>query len=169
MGNLSLVYVHSTFTRFFINSLTFSLGPVAQYHENSRYYSAVRPSPNKEVDAALPHITVELPVFKESLEQTMSDPSNIRSFDGRIELADTCPSVLPRCSPLRKLCRPMPGKAALLLFLCMMMGCSSSARRSEKRVLRSIRITILAGLHARSMTARLAASNVPAGSKKRQT
>lgn len=47
------------------------MGPVAQYHENSRYYSAVKPVPNKEVDQALPHITVEMPVYKESLEQTM--------------------------------------------------------------------------------------------------
>ncbi|OJA18960.1 hypothetical protein AZE42_06040 [Rhizopogon vesiculosus] len=55
-----------------VGNLSLVLGPVAQYHENSRYYSAVRPSPNKEVDAALPHITVELPVFKESLEQTIA-------------------------------------------------------------------------------------------------
>jgi hypothetical protein len=48
-----------------------SLGPVAQYHENSKYYSAVKPAQNKEVDAHLPHITVEMPVYKESLEQTM--------------------------------------------------------------------------------------------------
>ncbi|KAG2155256.1 glycosyl transferase family group 2-domain-containing protein [Suillus bovinus] len=30
------------------------------------------PKPNKEVDAALPHITIELPVFKESLEHTIA-------------------------------------------------------------------------------------------------
>ncbi|KAF8488446.1 glycosyl transferase family group 2-domain-containing protein [Russula emetica] len=30
---------------------TRSLGPVAQYHENSKYYSAVKPAANKEVDA----------------------------------------------------------------------------------------------------------------------
>jgi hypothetical protein len=55
-----------------VGNLTLVLGPVAQYHENSRYYSAVPPSPNKEVDSALPHITVELPVFKESLEHTIA-------------------------------------------------------------------------------------------------
>ena len=48
-----------------------SLGPVARYHENSKYYSAVKPAANKEVDAHLPHITIELPVYKESLVQTM--------------------------------------------------------------------------------------------------
>jgi hypothetical protein len=47
------------------------IGPVAQYHENSRYYSAVPSPPNKEVDLALPHITVEMPVYKESLSETM--------------------------------------------------------------------------------------------------
>jgi hypothetical protein len=31
----------------------------------------VRPEPNSEADAALPHITIELPVYKESLDQTM--------------------------------------------------------------------------------------------------
>jgi len=57
-----------------VRSLTFhaSFGPVAQYHENSKYYSAVRPAANKEVDAHLPHITVELPVYKESLKQTIT-------------------------------------------------------------------------------------------------
>jgi cellulose synthase/poly-beta-1,6-N-acetylglucosamine synthase-like glycosyltransferase len=55
-----------------ISSVTFMFGPVAQYHENSRYYSAVRPEPNPEVDNALPHITIELPVYKESLEETIT-------------------------------------------------------------------------------------------------
>ena len=49
----------------------YSIGPVAQYHENSKYYSAVKPAVNKEVDAHLPHVTIELPVYKESLSQTM--------------------------------------------------------------------------------------------------
>jgi len=48
-----------------------SIGPVAQYHENSRYYSAIKPAPNAEVDSQLPHVTIELPVYKESLEETM--------------------------------------------------------------------------------------------------
>jgi hypothetical protein len=49
----------------------FSIGPVAQYYENSRYYSAIKPEADTEVDSALPHVTIELPVYKESLEQTM--------------------------------------------------------------------------------------------------
>ena len=47
------------------------IGPVAQYHQNSKYYSAVKPAPNKSVDANLPHITIEMPVYKESLTETM--------------------------------------------------------------------------------------------------
>ncbi|EGN97385.1 hypothetical protein SERLA73DRAFT_75076 [Serpula lacrymans var. lacrymans S7.3] len=47
-------------------------GPVSQCHENSKYYSANRLVPNKDVDAALPHVTIELPVSKESLEQTIA-------------------------------------------------------------------------------------------------
>lgn len=49
----------------------YSFGPVAQYHQNSKYYSAIRPAPNKLVDFNLPHITVEMPVYKESLKETM--------------------------------------------------------------------------------------------------
>ncbi|TDL23464.1 hypothetical protein BD410DRAFT_857631 [Rickenella mellea] len=55
-----------------ITNLSFALGPVAQYHENSKYYSAIRPSPNKEVDERLPHVTIQMPVYKESLEKTIT-------------------------------------------------------------------------------------------------
>ena len=44
-----------------------SIGPVAQFHENSKYYSAIAPKPNKQVDNNLPHVTVQMPVYKESL------------------------------------------------------------------------------------------------------
>ncbi|KAH9023007.1 glycosyl transferase family group 2-domain-containing protein [Lactarius hengduanensis] len=55
-----------------IGNVSYVFGPVAQYHENSKYYSAIKPAANKEVDAHLPHITVELPVYKESLSHTIS-------------------------------------------------------------------------------------------------
>ncbi|KAJ4476788.1 glycosyl transferase family group 2-domain-containing protein [Lentinula lateritia] len=55
-----------------MSSVTFLFGPVAHYHENSRYYSAVPPEPNPELDSRLPHVTVELPVYKESLEETIA-------------------------------------------------------------------------------------------------
>ncbi|KAF9813569.1 hypothetical protein IEO21_05501 [Rhodonia placenta] len=55
-----------------ITNVSFVLGPVAQYHENSKYYSAVPPAPNKEVDSNLPQITIEMPVYKESLKETIA-------------------------------------------------------------------------------------------------
>ncbi|KAJ7759602.1 glycosyl transferase family group 2-domain-containing protein [Mycena metata] len=57
-----------------INCVSFLVGPVAQYHQNSRYYSAIRPDANPEVDRHLPHVTVELPVYKESLKEVI-EPS----------------------------------------------------------------------------------------------
>lgn len=56
------------------------IGPIAHYFENSRYYSAIPPKANKEVDASLPHITIQMPVYKEGLEAvlcvspSLSDP-----------------------------------------------------------------------------------------------
>ena len=57
-----------------LTRLVNSIGPVAQYHQNSKYYSAVAPAPNKLVDANLPHVTIEMPVYKESLTETMYAP-----------------------------------------------------------------------------------------------
>ncbi|KAK7696513.1 hypothetical protein QCA50_001171 [Cerrena zonata] len=55
-----------------IGNLSMIIGPVAQYHENSKYYSALPPAPNKDVDNRLPHITIELPVYRESLSETIA-------------------------------------------------------------------------------------------------
>ncbi|KAF8589551.1 hypothetical protein K439DRAFT_1332659 [Ramaria rubella] len=55
-----------------VGNISFFIGPVSQYHENSKYYSAVRPAPNRAVDESLPHITIQMPVYKESLEQTIT-------------------------------------------------------------------------------------------------
>lgn len=52
--------------------ISYLVGPVAQFHENSRYYSAIAAKPNAAVDARLPHITVQMPVYKESLEETIA-------------------------------------------------------------------------------------------------
>jgi len=48
------------------------IGPIAQYHANSKYYSAIRPRPNPTVDRALPHITIQMPVYKEGLEAVLA-------------------------------------------------------------------------------------------------
>ncbi|KAL1719962.1 glycosyl transferase family group 2-domain-containing protein [Schizophyllum commune] len=52
--------------------ISYLIGPVAQFHENSRYYSANAPRPNSELDHSLPHITIQMPVYKESLEETIA-------------------------------------------------------------------------------------------------
>lgn len=54
-----------------VTNVIMAVGPVAQYHENSKYYSGVRPKANSEVDRHLPHITIQMPVYKESLRETM--------------------------------------------------------------------------------------------------
>ena len=54
-----------------ITNISYVIGPVAQFHENSKYYSAIAPKPNKRVDNNLPHITIQMPVYKESLKETM--------------------------------------------------------------------------------------------------
>ncbi|KAJ7479671.1 glycosyl transferase family group 2-domain-containing protein [Mycena latifolia] len=52
-----------------ISAISFLVGPVAQYHENSRYYSAIRPEANPEVDSQLPHVTIELPIAERLLAE----------------------------------------------------------------------------------------------------
>ncbi|KAG1725990.1 Chs5p-Arf1p-binding proteins-domain-containing protein [Suillus lakei] len=53
-------------------NITFAVGAIAHYHQNSRYYSAVLPPPNPVVDNALPHITIQMPVYKESLATVLT-------------------------------------------------------------------------------------------------
>lgn len=45
-----------------------AIGPIAHYHSNSKYYSALPPRPNKALDNNLPHVTIQMPVYKESLD-----------------------------------------------------------------------------------------------------
>ncbi|KAI0036400.1 glycosyl transferase family group 2-domain-containing protein [Vararia minispora EC-137] len=55
-----------------VQNVTMAIGPIAHYHSNSKYYSAVKPKPNKQVDVNLPHVTIQMPVFKESLETVLA-------------------------------------------------------------------------------------------------
>ncbi|ESK83191.1 glycosyltransferase family 2 protein [Moniliophthora roreri MCA 2997] len=48
-----------------------AIGPIAHYHENNTYFSSVAPPPNPQVDARLPHITIQMPVYKEGLESVL--------------------------------------------------------------------------------------------------
>lgn len=60
------------FTLQILQNVTFVVGPIAHYHQNSRYYSAVPPLPNPAVDNSLPHITIQMPVYKESLATVLA-------------------------------------------------------------------------------------------------
>ncbi|PVG03477.1 hypothetical protein CPB86DRAFT_369594 [Serendipita vermifera] len=60
------------FYLFAVGIITQCIGPVAQFHQNSKYYSAVKPAPNPVVDKKLPHITIQMPVYKESLKETIA-------------------------------------------------------------------------------------------------
>ncbi|KAI0684990.1 glycosyl transferase family group 2-domain-containing protein [Cytidiella melzeri] len=55
-----------------ITNVCMAIGPIAQYHENSKYYSANRPRANKIVDNNLPHVTIQMPVYKESLDNVLA-------------------------------------------------------------------------------------------------
>ncbi|KIY52210.1 hypothetical protein FISHEDRAFT_63947 [Fistulina hepatica ATCC 64428] len=55
-----------------VQNVTMAFGPIAHYHENSMYYSAVRPRVPKEGDGRLPHVTIQMPVYKESLESVLT-------------------------------------------------------------------------------------------------
>ncbi|KAI0916116.1 hypothetical protein AcW1_010030 [Taiwanofungus camphoratus] len=70
---LPLLYCVSLFFALqIVQNLSMAIGPIAHYHENSRYYSAVKPRPNKIVDNDLPHITIQMPVYKESLDNVLA-------------------------------------------------------------------------------------------------
>lgn len=69
---MAYLIVPQFFSMQIIQNITMSIGPIAHYHENSKYYSAVKPRRNKEVDNNLPHITIQMPVYKESLEAVLA-------------------------------------------------------------------------------------------------
>ncbi len=50
-----------------VQNVAMCIGPIAQCHSNSKYYSGVKPRPSKDVDNNLPHITIQMPVYKEGL------------------------------------------------------------------------------------------------------
>ena len=62
---------HQFFCLQLIQNVTMTVGPIVQYHQNSKYYSARPPRPNKQVDNDLPHITIQMPVYKEGLDAVL--------------------------------------------------------------------------------------------------
>ncbi|KAK7467308.1 hypothetical protein VKT23_004365 [Stygiomarasmius scandens] len=63
------------FTLQIVQNVTMAIGPIAQYHENSKYYSAIPPKPSPltaHIENKLPHVTIQMPVYKESLETVLA-------------------------------------------------------------------------------------------------
>ncbi|KAG2158793.1 uncharacterized protein EDB93DRAFT_1245362 [Suillus bovinus] len=61
------------FTLTIFQTITFTVGPIAHYHQNSRYYSAIPPLPNPVIDNALPHTSQsKCPSTKKALLYTPS-------------------------------------------------------------------------------------------------
>jgi cellulose synthase/poly-beta-1,6-N-acetylglucosamine synthase-like glycosyltransferase len=77
------------FTLQILQNVTMALGPIAHYHRNSRYYSAVKPKApallpdekgleskalgvNGEPREHLPHVTIQMPVYRESLSAVLA-------------------------------------------------------------------------------------------------
>jgi cellulose synthase/poly-beta-1,6-N-acetylglucosamine synthase-like glycosyltransferase len=69
---LAIVPVFATFSLFFMIVITGSLfqifGPLSGVQSNSRFYSAKAPKPERYPDLELPHITIQMPVYKEGLK-----------------------------------------------------------------------------------------------------
>ncbi|KAF8066798.1 glycosyl transferase family group 2-domain-containing protein [Lyophyllum atratum] len=55
-----------------VQNVSMVLGPIEQYHSNSKYYSAIKPRALRAVDDALPHITIQMPVYKETLSTVLA-------------------------------------------------------------------------------------------------
>ncbi|KAK7885195.1 hypothetical protein LTR67_010686 [Exophiala xenobiotica] len=66
------VPLFATFSLFFMIVICGSLwqifGPLSSLKQNSKYYSAIAPKPGRYPDLELPHVTIQLPVYKEGLQ-----------------------------------------------------------------------------------------------------
>ncbi|KAK6373448.1 hypothetical protein LTS17_008468 [Exophiala oligosperma] len=69
---LCLVPMFALFSLFFMivvcGSLWQIFGPLSSLKQNSKYYSAIAPKPGRYPDLELPHITIQMPVYKEGLQ-----------------------------------------------------------------------------------------------------
>lgn len=69
------VPLFATFSLFFMivtsGSLWQIFGPVSPLKKNSKYYSAVAPKPGRYPGLELPHITIQMPVYKEGLQNVI--------------------------------------------------------------------------------------------------
>jgi hypothetical protein len=58
------------FAQVIVGCIAQCIGPIQQMHQNSKYYSATK-SP-RLVDCALPHVTIQCPVYKEGLHSVIA-------------------------------------------------------------------------------------------------
>jgi hypothetical protein len=69
---VATIPLFATFSLFFMIVITGSLfqifGPLSGVLGNSMYYSAIPPKPGRYPDLELPHITIQMPVYKEGLK-----------------------------------------------------------------------------------------------------
>jgi hypothetical protein len=67
-----MIPVSSTLALFFFTTLVACLfqffGPVKSVNENTRYQSAIAPDPARYPRFEYPHITIQIPVYKEGLK-----------------------------------------------------------------------------------------------------
>ncbi len=72
LAYLLLVPLSSALALFFATSMIACIfqvfGPVSDIKGNSRYHSAIAPDPNRHRDIEYPHITIQMPVYKEGLK-----------------------------------------------------------------------------------------------------
>ncbi|KAG6873721.1 hypothetical protein C0995_012187 [Termitomyces sp. Mi166 len=75
-AGLSLIFIGNgiklLFQEWTLDGGVTRIGPIEQYHSNSTYYSGVKPQANPKIDDALPHITIQMPVYKEGLEAVLA-------------------------------------------------------------------------------------------------
>jgi len=57
-----------------VNVIFQLFAPVSDNLGNSRFYSATAPNPSKFPGVELPHITIQIPVFKEGLRKLVQHP-----------------------------------------------------------------------------------------------
>jgi hypothetical protein len=66
-----LVPLSTTFALFFATTMVACLfqlvGPISDVRGNSRYHSAIAPNPSRHQGIEYPHITIQMPVYKEGL------------------------------------------------------------------------------------------------------
>ena len=69
---VATIPIFMSFSLFFMIVITGSLfqlfGPLSGVRSNSMYYSAVAPKPGRYPNLELPHITIQMPVYKEGLK-----------------------------------------------------------------------------------------------------